>query len=186
MSPHRHAQAVLFWLMVGMSLATLTPALLLPAWIDYRAALHMRAGKRLLVDRLEREVTAQDRQIRHLHDDGAYNERILREELGIEVPGVRTIYVDPPRVDVGPYGRVAADTALRRIADDEGLFPAIGRTAEGAIETWPGGVRLFLDPPTRRWIALGSGSLLLGAVVLAGGSPRRPAVAGDLRTAPTP
>ncbi len=174
MSPSRCLQAALFWLMVGMSLATLTPALVLPAWLEYRAALQMRAGKQLLVERLERHVTVQERQIRHLHDDAAYNERILREELGIEVPGVRTIYVDEPRVDVGPQTSVEIDQApLRELAADDELFPALGRTADAALETWPDWLSSFLDPGTRRWIMLLSGMLMLCAVLIAGRPIRR-------------
>jgi hypothetical protein len=182
MSPARHAHAVVFWLMVSTSLATLAPCLLLPAGLEYRQSLRMRAAKRTLVARLEAEVTAQERQVRHLHEDVAYNERILREELGIQVPGVRAIYVEEPHVDIGPRPAAAGgESSLQRIAAGDELFPAVGQSAELAVTRYPDLVRVFLDSRSRRWIMVMSGLLLLAALVLIGG-PRGRNRAVDTRS----
>src|SRR5262245_23860401 len=74
----RFFSGLLFWTMALAGGLTLIPCLILPPWIEYRAALAGYAAAERRVGELERRYVANERKIDHQQNDLAYIEREAR------------------------------------------------------------------------------------------------------------
>ena len=155
-----------------MALAGLAPCLVLPAWMDYQQALRLRAVRLNNSERLAAEVASQQKQITHLHDDEAYRERILHEEVGLDPPGIETILVDRRRGSDERAG--SAPPSLRRFApSDDDRFPMLTSLATSALDRYPNWTHVFILDETRPLVMGMSGVLLVSAILLLGKQQRR-------------
>ncbi len=167
MSLSHRLPGALYWTLMSMALAGLGPCLILPAWIDYQEALRLRAVRLNGSQRLAAEVAAQQKQITHLHNDEAYRERVLHEEVGIDPPGIETILVDRLRGTDEHVG--SAPPSLRRFTpSDDDRFPILTAVATSALEHYPNWTHVFILAETRPLVMGMSGVLLLSAILLLG------------------
>ncbi len=91
----RAITTLFFWMMVTLGAGMLTPCVLLPAWLDYRAAslLHQQRGHEVAALREHLEVLQKQNAHR---DDPAYLRRLERDEFGDRPDDPRqTIVIDP-------------------------------------------------------------------------------------------
>ncbi len=180
MSLSNRLPAALFWTLMIMALAGLAPCLILPAWMDYQESLRLRAVRLNNSERLSAEVAAQQKQIRHLHNDEAYRERILHEEVGLDPPGIETILVDRRRRADEHAG--STPPSLRRFApSDDDRFPMLTTIATSALQRYPNWTHVFILDETRPLVMGMSGVLLVSAILLLGRRqrPERPVGSSD-------
>jgi hypothetical protein len=182
---------ILFWAMVLTGAAGLGPALILPAWLEYQAALAARERARQRVSEVEKQLVGTHKQIEHLRNDPAYNERIARTELGVVTPGVETILLDPPRQNEASTatgaaararsgGSVTAASAPPQPAPEDALAPELSATIAAALQRYPL-ARIFILDETRPYVMVLSAALLLAAILLLGPSTR-PTLGTETRT----
>ena len=176
--------ALLFWTMAITGGLTLAPCLILPAWIENRAALaSFTAAERRLAS-LERRLTANERKIDHQQNDLAYIEREARRQFGVDTPGVETTFLDATvRDSQEAAAREAAETlAALRVARQEELWPEASEFIEAALNEYPL-ARIFVAEQSRPVVMGMGGMLLLTAVVALGPGLRRQPAAVDPRHA---
>lgn len=167
MSLSHRLPAALFWALMIMALAGLAPCLILPAWMDYQSALRLRAVRLNNSERLAAEVASQQKQITHLHDDEAYRERILHEEVGLDPPGIETLLVDRQRRPDERAG--STPPPLRRFApSDDDRFATLTTLATSALKHYPNWTHVFILDETRPLVMGMSGVLLVSSILLLG------------------
>ncbi|MBK8914921.1 MAG: septum formation initiator family protein [Phycisphaerales bacterium] len=167
----RFAAAASFWLLVAASAALLAPCVLLPAWVEHRAAraAHGEAQQRVLS--LAAENVRLARVIDHHRNDPAFIERHARREFGLTPPGVEAIpspaqptaYADIENSDAPPPPPtiISAEMEAR---------------VEALLQRFPQ-AQTFLDPHKRPLILAAGTALALIALVLLGRPVRRAAPA---------
>lgn len=161
---------VFFWLMVLVGAAVLTPCLILPAWIEYRASLELKVLRQQQVERRQAEVTKLRQQRTHLETDDAYVLRLAREHLHIQTPGVERIPVEPSPVVDG----ADPDAATAPLPSDEDeLVPELSALVEGLVQRYPL-AQMFVHPDTRPSLMFIGGGLIVAAIILLGIWPQRP------------
>src|SRR5580765_4801498 len=172
MSMKNFLAGLLFWTMALIGGAALAPCVILPAWIEYKAAVAEREN----VDRLEHELKDRhvrlEKQIDHQLNDPAYNERQWRIELGQLTPGVETIKLEnEPRTAsagspaaAGSSGAQSVPTALgdnattRPVADL--VQPELAAFVDQTLDRYPL-ARLLINDTMRPLIMIfGAGMLL--------------------------
>lgn len=153
---------LLFWAMFLSGGGGLAACLLLPAYLEYRAALTEQEAVRQRAATLEYQRTARDAQIDHLKNDPSYAERLARRELGIETPGVRTIRISPPPASAGEVDDASAATSAAATAERSENWR---RSLDDAIRRYPF-LSLFVLKDTRRIVMALSAGVVLAALVL--------------------
>ncbi len=155
---------ILFWFMVLAGAGLLVPCLVLPAWLEYRASLQLRALHEQCVLRLEAELIKLRKQREHLGIDDAYVLRLAHEQLNIETPGVVRI----PLETGGLAESELAAAALPPVwpPEDE-LAPQLSAIVGELLGGYPL-TGMFVWPETRPVLMLLGGGLILAAVVLIG------------------
>jgi hypothetical protein len=164
---------LLFWAMALAGGLTLAPCLILPAWIEQRAALASYAAAEQRLAALERRLAANDRKIEHHQNDVGYIEREARRQFGIVTPGLEAVYLDPGIHDAHGAAVREADASLAalRAARQAELWPEASQFIEAALNEYPL-ARIFVLEQTRP-VVMGMGAMLLLTAVLALGPARR-------------
>lgn len=169
----RAMSAVMFWLMTAAGGAVLVPCLVLPPWIEYRGVCGQLVARQAHIASLEQRIVTLQRQIDHLRHDPAYLERLAREELAIETPGVTAGEPDAPTAEPADASPVEAGAPDASDADSLRVaFPRLASAADQAVDAFPQWVAVFLGAETRPWV-LGLSCALVAAAVLLLGSPGR-------------
>lgn len=177
---------LLFWLMFLFGGSILAACMLLPAWMEYRAALQAFRAGRTRVAEMEAQLRALQRQIDAIQNDPAYVERLARRELGINPPGVEAIALEPPGTGsqsdspVGPGVQLMPRDADGHPAapDDESPFasvapppvepeilPEVSVLVQRALERYPV-LRLFVSGPVRGPLMALAGLMIVSALIL--------------------
>ncbi len=87
----RLTAGLMFWILTLTGGALLAPCVILPAWVEYRAAQGQQAAAQERVAALEKENVRLARLIDHQLNDPAFNERQARIEFGLAEPGVEMV-----------------------------------------------------------------------------------------------
>ncbi len=165
---------LLFWFMALAGGLTLAPCLILPAWIEYRAALdaHVVAEKRLRD--LQERHTGNERKIEHQRNDVAYLEREARRLFGVSAPGVDSIIVESDESSERQAAQREAESTLAamRAARQAELLPEASRLFEDVLNRHPL-ARIFVLDQTRPVVMSMGAALLLAAIFLVGPARRR-------------
>jgi cell division protein FtsB len=162
MSRPAASAAFLYWLMIGLAFAVLAPAMIVPAWLEYRGALQTRALRQAQLAQLAERRAMLEKQLRHLQDDEAYVEQVARKELGIETPGVTTIYVQAD----APRQRDAEPVYINPYAGD--IFPWLSEVLDDLVTRRPHLIRPLLDPHARFVMICASVAMIVCTVLLLG------------------
>lgn len=182
----RAFSAFMFWIMTAAGAAVLVPCLVLPPWIEYRAASGQRRARLAHLATLQHRVASLQRQIDHLRNDPAYLERLAREELAIETPGVTVVDHDAPAMELPDAA--ALDDSTDSTLDSDALsaaFPRLAAAADAAVDSLPRWVAVFAAAETRPWV-MGLSCALVASAVLLLGSPRRRRTAARAGAADVP
>jgi hypothetical protein len=94
---------------------TIAPAVVLPAYFEYRVAQAKLANQQATLAEVRATQDAVERQIQYFHHDPAYVERMWRYELGMTPPDVATETIDlpeSPAVAAAPRTEVQQPYAL--------------------------------------------------------------------------
>ncbi len=170
MSNRRHAADLLFWFMLLAGGAVLTPALVLPPWLEYQASLDLKARHTQQVARWQAEVTKLRKQREYLENDEAYVLRLAYEDLNLKTPGVERVPITP-----GEYAGVSpieAEPPENAGPPDE-LAPELSALVEEVLDRYPL-AGMFLWPQTRPSLLFIGGGLVFTAVALLGEPGRKP------------
>ena len=157
-----HLTGALFWFMILGGAVILAPCLILPAWLEYQAALALRVRYEQQLEHRQTEIAKLRKQRNHLEKDDAYVLRLAHEQLKIEIPGVQRIPVEPSAL---PHG-TAAPTEPAVSCEDE-LAPELSAIIEDVILRYPL-VSMFVRPETRPSLLLIGSGLILTAIILLG------------------
>jgi len=161
--------SVLFWLMALAGGGTLAACLILPAWLDYQAALGAVASARqLIADRTALSERYQ-KQIDHLKHDPSYVERLALEEFGLATPGATAIPITSPD-DSAAAPTAAVPYSEFRTPEDDVLPEEVSEFLERTLVRYPL-ARVFVMERTRPAM-MALGGLLLASAVLLLGRPR--------------
>jgi len=157
---------ILFWAMMLAGVTIVIPCLILPAWLEYQAALQLRAIRQHQVNRHEAELARLRKQREHLETDDAYALRLAQRDLNLP-PLAQRIPVEPAPLPepAGP------DTAPVAAAEDT-LAPELSALLDEALRRYPL-AWLFTRPDTRPRLLIMGGGLILTALVLLGTPARR-------------
>lgn len=158
---------LLFWLLAPVGFFTLAPALLLPAWADYRQALDARLATEHQARTLERRIAIAQKQAEHLQHDPAYILRTAQHEFGIRIPGVEFMPIPLP---VEPPAELPPPELT---AEEQAWVPAVDERIAW-FRRLPIGP-LYDDPRSRITLGLLGGGTLLAALLFLGPHRRRPA-----------
>ncbi|MGD8451959.1 MAG: hypothetical protein PVJ57_09095 [Phycisphaerae bacterium] len=161
MSPSARLAHYLYWFMVLLGGAILVPALILPAWLEYRASLEIKAFYQQQYAEKQEQFDRLRAQREHLATDDAYVLRLAREQLNIETPGVEHIPVEP-----GALPTTAPAEPESAILQDE-LAPELSALIEKLLIRYPL-TGIFVRPQTRPFLLFIGGGLVFVAVVLLG------------------
>ncbi len=173
------AATLLYWAMVLAGGLLVAPCLILPAWIEYQAALDLRGLREQQVQQREAEIEQLRRQREHLETDDAYVLRLASESLNVEIPGVERIPIEPSPVDP----EAALEAEIEETPPDE-IVPELSALFEQALQRYPL-ARLFILPRVRPALLFTGGALIVAAIVLlcAPTIPRRRGAANERRQA---
>ncbi len=143
-------ESSLFWIMITLAAAALAPALILPAWIEYRAQLARRDVARVQRDAVAERLHRAEKELDHLNHDPAYILRLAEDEFGdsIDLPEQEPVLVapspttQPARAGVGGIGTAAAAGSATGGGAGPGADGATGSAAgaSGVAGSAAGGV----------------------------------------------
>ena len=169
MSTQRHAGNFLFWFMLISGGLILAPAMILPAWVEYQAALDLRARHAEQVARWEAEITRLRKQREYLENDDSYALRLAYEDLNVNVPGIERIPVTPVE-DADPPPADGTEQVF--IQPPEELAPELSALVETLLDRYPL-AGMFLWPQTRPSLLFIGAGLVFTAIVLVGEPVRK-------------
>ena len=92
----------MYWLLLAMGVAVLTPCVLLPEWRAYQALRIAEQAQQHRVDSLELAVSREGRRLDALRSDPAVVTRLARRELSYFKPGELEIAVEAEPVAMEP------------------------------------------------------------------------------------
>lgn len=170
----RLTAGLMFWLLTLTGGALLAPCVILPAWVEYRAAQGQQAAAQERVAALEKENVRLARLIDHQLNDPAFNERQARIEFGLAEPGVETVRVETIRSPDEPE-----PTADAPPPPDSLVRPELAAFVEKVMTEHPEAHYFLQDNSRRQMMVLGGGLLLIGLMLL--GRPPGPALTVERR-----
>lgn len=156
----------LYWFMVLLGGAILAPSLILPAWLEYRASLELKAYYQQQFTQRQEDLDRLRVQREHLATDDAYVLRLARKHLNIETPGVEHIPVEPAAAALPTTAPASPQSA---VLEDE-LAPELSALVEQLLVRYPL-TGMFVRPQTRPSLLVIGAGLILTAVILLG-NPR--------------
>lgn len=93
---------LVYWALLAMGIAVLTPCVLLPEWRAYQALRVAEQAQQHRVDSLERAVSREERRLDALRSDPAVVTRLARREFSYFKPGELEIAVGADPVAMPP------------------------------------------------------------------------------------
>lgn len=107
--PPGDSAGIVFWCLIGLSLAGMLPCMVLPAWREYQDATVTEQVRALQMEDAQRELEIMRKRLDAIHNDPVVIARLARRELGFQNPEEQVLHV----------GQI--DTALASIDESEGL-----------------------------------------------------------------
>jgi len=158
----RHRGAVVFWLLLLMSVAALAPCVLLPEWRQLQALQLAEQAQQVRVGRMQELVGRERTLLGAMRSDPAVAGRIARRDLGFYADGEQAVSVGV--VSFTADAGTSPDASSHTVLADLPLDPV----PSGAVWPDPKYDRVFCDPDTRPIIMIMSVGLAAVAFALFG------------------
>jgi len=107
--PPGDSAGIVFWCLIGLSLAGMLPCMVLPAWREYQDATVTEQVRALQMEDAQRELEIMRKRLDAIHNDPVVIARLARRELGFQNPEEQILHV----------GEI--DPAVATLDDPEGL-----------------------------------------------------------------
>jgi hypothetical protein len=153
---------VLFWFMLLLGFAVLAPTMVLPAWLEYRAAIELKKLRAQQLAEHQAELLRVRKQREYLETDDAYALRLVRRTFNLDIPGVIRVPVELPAEAPEPPAPPSPETT-----EETGPPAELSALLDTLLARYPL-AQIFILPRTRPpLLAIGIG-LIASAVILVG------------------
>lgn len=153
---------IVFWCLIGMALAGITPCLVLPAWRDYQDATVTEQVRAAQLGEAQSELESMRTRLDAIHNDPVVIARLARRELGFQTPDEQILMVDD--LDHGPEQEVVRAESVGPRPSPVQLPAPLARIAVmlPALDY----DRMFVHSPSRELILLLSIALFVAAFAI--------------------